>query len=316
MQTTMQPNYQNTPALINSHKPASSFFLAPDPISTFIIIDDHHLEALGLKVILQNLRPHADIFIAQSYPEGQALIEEKLTKGRVDLIVAHTNEPNNSLAHITQLRNLYPHICLAVSGSGEINAGATSTSTVLKYLEVGATGYFSKSECSELTSQAFEKILKGNIYIPPCFTEKNADIETPDNANQQPLRAQPFSGLVSLSSKQYLHSLLPAKSSHVYAKPRSTPSHLAPRVTDISVNDRYSTNGIITGDAIGLTHRQVDVLDFILLGLSNKRICRELNLAEGTVKVHVSAVLRALGAKTRTQAVVAASNLGLKSRMV
>jgi DNA-binding NarL/FixJ family response regulator len=40
-------------------------------------------------------------------------------------------------------------------------------------------------------------------------------------------------------------------------------------------------------------------------------ICRELSLAEGTVKVHVSAVLRALGASNRTQAVIAATRLGL-----
>jgi DNA-binding NarL/FixJ family response regulator len=47
-------------------------------------------------------------------------------------------------------------------------------------------------------------------------------------------------------------------------------------------------------------------------GLPNKLICRQLALAEGTVKVHVSAVLRALGARNRTQAVIAASRIGLR----
>lgn len=65
---------------------------------------------------------------------------------------------------------------------------------------------------------------------------------------------------------------------------------------------------------LGLTERQVDVLRLLLQGLPNKLICRRLELAEGTVKVHVSAVLRALGVRTRTQAVVAASRLGLKLR--
>ena len=63
--------------------------------------------------------------------------------------------------------------------------------------------------------------------------------------------------------------------------------------------------------ALGLTARQIDVLERILRGLPNKLICRELELAEGTVKVHVSAVLRALGASNRTQAVIAATRLGL-----
>lgn len=61
-----------------------------------------------------------------------------------------------------------------------------------------------------------------------------------------------------------------------------------------------------------LTERQIDVLDLILQGMPNKLICRQLNLAEGTVKVHVSAVLRALGVRNRTQAVIAAGKMGLQ----
>lgn len=63
---------------------------------------------------------------------------------------------------------------------------------------------------------------------------------------------------------------------------------------------------------LGLTDRQVDVLRLLLRGLPNKLICRQLALAEGTVKVHVSAVLRALGVRNRTQAVIAASRIGLR----
>jgi DNA-binding NarL/FixJ family response regulator len=61
-----------------------------------------------------------------------------------------------------------------------------------------------------------------------------------------------------------------------------------------------------------LTKRQREVLALIAQGKSNKVICRELGLAEGTVKIHVSAILRALMVCTRTQAVVAAGhgNLG------
>lgn len=63
---------------------------------------------------------------------------------------------------------------------------------------------------------------------------------------------------------------------------------------------------------LGLTERQYDVFRLMLLGLPNKLICRRLNLAEGTVKVHVSAVLRALGVRNRTQVVIAASQLGIQ----
>lgn len=62
---------------------------------------------------------------------------------------------------------------------------------------------------------------------------------------------------------------------------------------------------------IGLTERQADVMKLLIEGKPNKLICRELNLAEGTVKIHVTAILKALGVATRTQAVIAVGRLGL-----
>ena len=62
---------------------------------------------------------------------------------------------------------------------------------------------------------------------------------------------------------------------------------------------------------LGLTGRQIEVFALILQGLPNKLICRQLNLAEGTVKIHVAAILRALNVHNRTQAVIEASRLGL-----
>jgi DNA-binding NarL/FixJ family response regulator len=63
---------------------------------------------------------------------------------------------------------------------------------------------------------------------------------------------------------------------------------------------------------IGLTPRQSEVLSLLVQGKPNKVICRDLNLAEGTVKIHVAAILKALNVTNRTQAVVAVSRLGLK----
>jgi DNA-binding NarL/FixJ family response regulator len=67
----------------------------------------------------------------------------------------------------------------------------------------------------------------------------------------------------------------------------------------------------VTARDLGLTERQAQVLGLILQGKPNKLICRELDLAEGTVKIHVAAILRALNVSTRTQAVIEASRLGL-----
>jgi DNA-binding NarL/FixJ family response regulator len=64
-------------------------------------------------------------------------------------------------------------------------------------------------------------------------------------------------------------------------------------------------------DAGGLTARQRDVLRLLMHGLPNKSIARELDLTEGTVKIHIAAILRGLHARNRTEAVIRARELGL-----
>lgn len=69
-----------------------------------------------------------------------------------------------------------------------------------------------------------------------------------------------------------------------------------------------------SGADLGLTGRQLDVLALLMQGKSNKAICRVLDLAEPTVKNHVSAILRALKATNRTEAVIVARALGVDPR--
>jgi DNA-binding NarL/FixJ family response regulator len=66
----------------------------------------------------------------------------------------------------------------------------------------------------------------------------------------------------------------------------------------------------VTPADLGLTGRQLDVLALMMQGKSNKAICRVLNLAEPTVKNHVTAVLKALKVTNRTEAVIAVGELG------
>jgi len=61
----------------------------------------------------------------------------------------------------------------------------------------------------------------------------------------------------------------------------------------------------------GLTNRQIDVLECMAKGLPNKLIARELDIVEGTVKLHVFAILRSLDARNRTEAVLEAVRRGL-----
>jgi len=58
-----------------------------------------------------------------------------------------------------------------------------------------------------------------------------------------------------------------------------------------------------------LTPRQHDVLRLLAEGKPSKRIARDLDISEATVKVHLLAIFRALGARNRTEAVVIAQRL-------
>lgn len=62
---------------------------------------------------------------------------------------------------------------------------------------------------------------------------------------------------------------------------------------------------------LGLSEREAQVLRLLLEGKPNKLICRELDLAESTVKNHITQILKTLNVTSRTQAVIVAARMGL-----
>jgi DNA-binding NarL/FixJ family response regulator len=64
---------------------------------------------------------------------------------------------------------------------------------------------------------------------------------------------------------------------------------------------------LVKSHGVELTQRQADVLALLVEGKPNKIISRELGLAPGTVKIHVTAILRKLKVSNRTQAALTAS---------
>jgi DNA-binding NarL/FixJ family response regulator len=63
-------------------------------------------------------------------------------------------------------------------------------------------------------------------------------------------------------------------------------------------------------DSFGLTPARRRVLELLVQGKSNREIAKDIGVAHGTVKLHVHAILRALGVSSRTQAVVVATRHG------
>jgi DNA-binding NarL/FixJ family response regulator len=68
--------------------------------------------------------------------------------------------------------------------------------------------------------------------------------------------------------------------------------------------------GSVKLDQDKLTLRQKDVLAELLKGQASKEIARTLDIAEGTVKIHLAAIYRALGVRTRAEAIAKMSKAG------
>lgn len=72
----------------------------------------------------------------------------------------------------------------------------------------------------------------------------------------------------------------------------------------------YNKSDYELENGLFLSPRQVAVLEQLALGLSNKQIAHELGIAEPTIKMHISALLRALGVQNRVQILIKAKQLG------
>jgi len=86
-------------------------------------------------------------------------------------------------------------------------------------------------------------------------------------------------------------------------------TYLQPRAS--SLEDRLESPSFETRPIDDLSQREIEILRFVARGFSNAEIARALDLAEGTVKNHVSNVLSKLGVRDRTRAALAALDRGL-----
>ncbi|MEO8280338.1 MAG: response regulator transcription factor [Ideonella sp.] len=143
------------------------------------------------------------------------------------------------------------------------------TSDVIRSIDLGAMGFVPKRASNETLFEALNLVMSGGIYVPP----------------------------MSMGS-----------SSAASNAPSETDTTRASTVHNAAWGSDFQRAPVAL-EALGLTPRQTEVLAQLLQGKPNKLIARELNLSVETVKDHVAAVLRALDVNTRTQAVLAVSQM-------
>jgi DNA-binding NarL/FixJ family response regulator len=96
----------------------------------------------------------------------------------------------------------------------------------------------------------------------------------------------------------------------IYVPPEAMKSAAATVAPTFSFS--HANDGLTTKERLAtvLTDRQIDVLKLLAKGRPNKLIARELQISEGTVKIHLAAIFRALHVRNRLEALVAAQHLG------
>jgi DNA-binding NarL/FixJ family response regulator len=147
------------------------------------------------------------------------------------------------------------------------------TSDVIRAIDLGAMGFVPKSSSHAELHEALRMVMTGSMYVPPSMLGIDFARVRRDMAAEAEAAAAAGGAPLGAAARPEAHQKVP------------------------------------TLQELGLTPRQSEVMGLLLQGLPNKLIARQLNLSVETVKDHVAAVLRALNVSSRTQAVLAVSQM-------
>lgn len=265
-----------------------------------LVVDDHPLMRNAMRSALETLMDAVSIDFAGSLEDAfrQSNIAEQ------DLVLLDLNLPDarGSATIGAYCHRLPGKRVVAVSGDDDPR-------TIRACQSAGAVGFLSKAYDLRRIMGTISRVLAGELAFPPMGEGRNdGGTGWPDDDRyladdrigfHHPIHfPSDTPGLFDAGSQ------LPWPAGNGWASP--APIRAAALSTQLGASPHPD------GRHLGLTERQRAVLRLMLRGLPNKLICRELSLAEGTVKVHVSAVLRALNVANRAQVVVAATRAGIR----
>lgn len=245
-----------------------------------LLIDDHPLILSAMRYVIRDLDEAVELTGVESVGQARSLLSDNSDFDLV-LLDLYLGEAHG-FDFLSELRLRHPAIPVVVI-SGSDRAG-----DVIRSIDIGAMGFVPKRASNQLLFEAIHLVLSGGIYVPPMMEQTHHAWSGPAATALQP---EP-----KLLSEESL-------SARIEGERAAEPSAARTAPTAASVPAPLSVEGL------GLTARQCEVLALLLQGKSNKAIARELNLSVETVKDHVAAVLRSLGVNSRTQAVLAVSQL-------
>jgi len=235
-----------------------------------LLVDDHPLILAALQAVIQGIGSDVTVVGVESAAGARATLRDDPGYDLVLLDLALGDADGFEL--LSEFRSAFPAVPVVVVSASD------RASDVIRAIDLGAMGFVPKRSSHGELHEALRMVMSGSMYVPPSmlgleFSPGGQDGDTvPDvmrPSGAPPVAAAPLGAAAQPEPHQKLPSI----------------------------------------DDVGLTPRQAEVLSLLLQGLPNKLIARQLNLSVETVKDHVAAVLRALGVSSRTQAVLAVSQM-------
>ncbi|RDJ98814.1 response regulator transcription factor [Paraburkholderia lacunae] len=233
----------------------------------FLVADDHELIRQGVKGLLRGLDPDAQFDEADSW---ETLAAAARPDADHDLAIVDLHMPGMSGASSLELLlKANPALPVVVLSAEE------SPDEMRAVLAAGALGFVPKRQPASVMLKAIELVLSGGAYVP---MEALSLLGSRD-AQAAPVHAE-ASAEASAQACGHAGAALTEPIAQIQA--------LQPHQQHLLEN---------------LSPRQQDIMRLVHRGWTNKMIARELGVAEGTVKVHLSVIFRALGVHNRSTAI-------------
>ncbi|MFM0319148.1 response regulator transcription factor [Paraburkholderia nemoris] len=237
----------------------------------FLVADDHELIRQGVKGLLRGLDPDAQFDEADSW---ESLAAAARPDADHDLAIVDLHMPGmTGASSLEVLLKANPALPVVVLSAEE------SPDEMRAVLAAGALGFVPKRQPASVMLKAIELVLSGGAYVPMEALSLLGSRET----QAAPARAE---APAELAAHDAGHAA--TQGGTALTEPITQISALQPHQQHLLEN---------------LSPRQQDIMRLVHRGWTNKMIARELGVAEGTVKVHLSVIFRALGVHNRSTAI-------------
>jgi DNA-binding NarL/FixJ family response regulator len=234
----------------------------------FLVADDHELIRQGVKGLLRGLDPDAQFDEADSW---ETLAAAARPDANHDLAIVDLHMPGMGGApSLEVLLKENPALPVVVLSAEE------SPDEMRAVLAAGALGFVPKRQPASVMLKAIELVLSGGAYVPMEALSLLGSRDAASPAATSATAAACASGALATTA----------------APPEAEPPA---RIEALQPHQQHLLEN--------LSPRQQEIMRLVHRGCTNKMIARDLGVAEGTIKVHLSVIFRALGVHNRATAI-------------